>query len=389
MDLYSNRLKIAVIAHGLHAGGGQVVGVNILSSIKEVNKQNEFYFILPNKNSYREIKLEEGGHKTFYYNRRFGHLGRWFFDTFILKPKVIYYKPDIILGLGNLALKKPTAPQAVLVLLPYLFYNYKHLNNISLVDKLQINFICKHFRKQLDETNLIFVQTNTIKKRLLEKFQYSGKIVVIGNAILPFKTNSLMTNDIPRIISDSSDKFKIFYLTRYYPHKGLEFLVDMVDLHRNEFDDIVVIITIESKQGKGAANLLREIKKKRLDKIILNAGPLCREELPLYYNNCDCLFMPTRFESFSSTYLEAMYFDMPILTSNLDFAHEICGDAALYFNPWDISSAKDAIIEIKNDSQLRNFLVIKGKRHLSNIAKRSWDEIACDMVNKLESLGGR
>ncbi len=79
-----------------------------------------------------------------------------------------------------------------------------------------------------------------------------------------------------------------------------------------------------------------------------------------YYLACNALLLPTLLESFSGTYLEAMHFGRPILTSNLDFARDVCDDAALYFDPWDPVAIKDAILKLKDDASLQTELVCRG-----------------------------
>ena len=100
---------------------------------------------------------------------------------------------------------------------------------------------------------------------------------------------------------------------------------------------------------------------------------------------CQALFLPTLLESFSVTYLEAMHFGVPVLTSDLDFARFVCGDAAIYFDPWDPGSIKDAILRLRTDSDLGRELVARGHERLRAEFK-SWDEIAADAVTSLESL---
>jgi len=99
------------------------------------------------------------------------------------------------------------------------------------------------------------------------------------------------------------------------------------------------------------------------------------------------MFLPTFLESFSGTYLEAMHFGLPILTSDLDFAHAVCGDAAIYFDPWNAASIKDAILKLRNNPELSQELVAKGKTRLQTNF-RSWDEIATDVVCLLEQMTG-
>ena len=78
---------------------------------------------------------------------------------------------------------------------------------------------------------------------------------------------------------------------------------------------------------------MRAIESQGLTDRILNLGPVDLEDLPNVYRASDALFLPTLLESFSGTYLEAMHYGLPILTTDLDFARNICRDAALYFDP--------------------------------------------------------
>lgn len=81
-----------------------------------------------------------------------------------------------------------------------------------------------------------------------------------------------------------------------------------------------------------------------------------------------------------------MHFGLPILTSDLDFAREVCGDAALYFDPWSPESLKGAILRLKNHPDLRDNLVEKGHARLSQCFGRTFDDIAVEIKKELESL---
>ena len=54
----------------------------------------------------------------------------------------------------------------------------------------------------------------------------------------------------------------------------------------------------------------------------------------------------------------------PILTSNLDFAKDICDNAAMYFCPTSAEDIADKIIKLSNDKKLYNELVKRGAKRL-------------------------
>jgi len=97
---------------------------------------------------------------------------------------------------------------------------------------------------------------------------------------------------------------------------------------------------------------------------VINTGPVKPDEGPSLYKECDALFLPTLLECFSASYPEAMAMDKPILTTDMAFSRSICGEAALYFKPADPEDAVKKIHTLINDKQLRNSLVLVGRKQL-------------------------
>ena len=54
----------------------------------------------------------------------------------------------------------------------------------------------------------------------------------------------------------------------------------------------------------------------------------------------------------------------PILTTDLPFARDICGAAALYFNPESVEDAAEKIQQLIVDSELRLRLIANGLKRL-------------------------
>lgn len=76
------------------------------------------------------------------------------------------------------------------------------------------------------------------------------------------------------------------------------------------------------------------------------------------------MFLPTLLECFSASYAEAMVMKKPILTSDLGFAHTVCKNAALYFDPDDADDVADKIITLIHSPQLQAELIEKGTSQL-------------------------
>jgi glycosyltransferase involved in cell wall biosynthesis len=126
-------------------------------------------------------------------------------------------------------------------------------------------------------------------------------------------------------------------------------------------------------------------------KLILNLGMTDRivhverasdEELLLFYNFSDVLVFPSSHEGFGWPPLEAMASGCPVITTKNASLPEVCGDACLYVEPFDIHGIAGAIRELLANSTLRAELIAKGKRQ----AKRfSWQNTTSGMLELIRA----
>jgi len=104
-----------------------------------------------------------------------------------------------------------------------------------------------------------------------------------------------------------------------------------------------------------------------------------------HFRNVDGMLMPSLLESFSTTYVEAMATNVPILTSDLDFAHSSCGDVASYFDPFDTKSIKNSIVEFRDNTDLRFDLAKAGAIRVIS-KENTWDDIANIVINEVKRI---
>jgi glycosyltransferase involved in cell wall biosynthesis len=104
------------------------------------------------------------------------------------------------------------------------------------------------------------------------------------------------------------------------------------------------------------------------------------EDLPLFYQNALCFVLPSLYEGFGLPVLEAMKYGCPVITSNVSSLPEAGGDAALYFNPEDISDIAANLRLMITKPQLRKELIKKG---FEQIKKFSWEKTARETLKTL------
>jgi glycosyltransferase involved in cell wall biosynthesis len=91
------------------------------------------------------------------------------------------------------------------------------------------------------------------------------------------------------------------------------------------------------------------------------------------YKNAYIFVFPSLLESFGNAPLEAMACGCPVLASNAPAIPEVCGDAALYFDPYDPQDMADKIKKVLKDDILRKELITKGYQR---VKKYTWEESA-------------
>ncbi|MDX2198868.1 MAG: glycosyltransferase [Phycisphaerae bacterium] len=379
-------MKIAVVGHNLRVAGGLSVGQNVVSALGRIADEHDYYFILPAGVGYENI-AKPSRSSCYYYQRKMGSVGQLLFTEFQLPRLVRAAKPDVIWALGNFGIPNPGVPQAILIQQAYLLYDPKEQKKPTWRISPEIQYVKRCLRNSLPGTKLVFCQTQTMAGRFRKEFAEllnGAEVGVMPNAV----SASIHSTEaaIPPAIRDRADRFILFALTRYYAHKNLEALVDTFVEHREALRGVTLLLTIAAEQAPAAAAILKRIQDEKLEESIVNVGPLPQSELASYYNHSGALILPTLLESFSGTYVEAMRLNCPILTSDMDFAREICGPAAIYFDPWSTADIRDAILRLKGGGgELREKLVAAGRSQLASMPNK-WDDIVGDAIGRVTAL---
>lgn len=376
-------MRVAVLAYNLIGSGALSVGRNIVALLPKLAPQNEYMIWVPEGLGYplhKEFKMV-----TVRPIRRMDLFSRLKYEFCDLPKQVDSFKADVILALGNIGLLKPKCTQAILIHQSHFLYDSKHYGRTLLSERLKIWGVKQWIKCSLRSTKLIFCQTPVMRQKFAEVFHYPlEQIAIAPNAVSEFAKVDKLQIDVPEILK-TKKLFTLFLLAYYNPYKNMEVLVELFRQYPMQLQDVRCIITISPEQNSNAKKILETIKKDGLEEKIVNVGPLKQEDLAGYFCHCDAFFFPTLLESFSGTYLEAMHFGLPILTSDLDFAHYVCDDAAVYFDPWNPQEMVEKILEIKESEELRNHLVQKGIQRISKFFK-SWEQIVSEMLKEIEKL---
>lgn len=117
---------------------------------------------------------------------------------------------------------------------------------------------------------------------------------------------------------------------------------------------------------------------------IIYIGKTDVSECPYLYEQADIMYMPSLLECFTATYPEAMRMEVPIVTTDLEFARGLCGEAACYYSAVDASAAAEAIYKVSTDATFKKSLVEYGKKQLQTYD--NYEQRAEKLIHILEEI---
>ncbi|MDE6339667.1 MAG: glycosyltransferase, partial [Muribaculaceae bacterium] len=203
--------------------------------------------------------------------------------------------------------------------------------------------------------------------------------ILNGKEVFTITNNYNQVFDNPQLWDTSIklpyfDGLTLLTITASYPHKNLEIALKTLDeLHNLEFEkNVRFVFTIKQNQFPNIPDRYKEN--------FVFLGPVTINQCPPIYTQVDIMFQPSLLECFSATYVEAMKMGTPIITTDLGFAHSLCGDAALYYSALDPKDLAQQIIRLGRDKKLADKLINLGKSQLEKFAS------AQTRFNKLISI---
>lgn len=108
-------------------------------------------------------------------------------------------------------------------------------------------------------------------------------------------------------------------------------------------------------------------------------GVLPLPELAQAYQKCGLVFLPTLREASTAVYPEAFHFGRPLITTEIDFARELCGDAAVFVDPYRAGDMAAAIAGLLADPARRDSLIAAGIIQLGRGYPSAADKFAAQL----------
>lgn len=367
-------MKLGIDAKWYFSGppSGQVVVKNLIDEIIEINDSSvELYF--------------------FVYSKDFNNAKR----IFGLKHHIIKV-PNLPNFIANMLYIPAYANRELIDVV--LFQNFGSLLNyrfkalVYIHDVLFLDFPQFFSKKELlyfrlmpllaRKANRIITISQSEKNRLLNHIPFSpSKINVVYHGVNSnFKPlDRIDSKEILRI--DRLYKLPpryILYVGRINIRKNLTNLIQAF----SQLSDLDICLVIVGKIDSKSLPINSLIRTLDLQNRVIVTGQVPEDDLFKLYARATIFCFPSFAEGFGLPPLEAMQCGVPVAVSNRTCLPEVCGDAALYFDPENVDDIANKITMLLSDQNLYNGFVAKGIKHSS---KFSW-RLAASEILRLSKL---
>ncbi len=119
------------------------------------------------------------------------------------------------------------------------------------------------------------------------------------------------------------------------------------------------------------------------ERSVVFTGGLPQTELRYVYAHARAFVFPSSYESFGNPIFEAWASGIPVAVSNVHSFLEIAGDAALFFDPGDVTGIRDKIIQLLSESELSHILIARGAERVKTF---TWEAAVTRTLSLLETV---
>lgn len=211
-----------------------------------------------------------------------------------------------------------------------------------------VNTVYKKLYTRLSPKIQIITDSNAVKFQLIEDWGVPNnrvKTIYPGIDARDYKASqSTIVTDYTKKLER---KFVVGVVCRLSKEKGVEFLIKAIASLTNAIPNIHLVIVGD---GSEKEHLQWIVQTKELEKYVSFVG--FQKNLKSWYPLFDLFVLPsTKKESFGTVLLEAMYFHVPVIATNLGGLPEIIedGKTGILIPPADSQAIAQTILQLKDD----------------------------------------
>lgn len=232
--------------------------------------------------------------------------------------------------------------------------------------------------------------SNSIKEDLKNIFdcpEEKIKVIYSGFDRRLFDVSAVAREKVLEKYGINNDRKYMLFLGTLEPIKNITRLFEAYKLFKEmcakKGNKCVHKLVLAGKRGWLSEEYKQLVKDLEIAKDVIFTGYVIGDELVPLFHNADFFVMPSLYEGFGTTVLEAFATGTPAILSNVSSIPEIAGDAAYLINPLNTQEIAEAMYKFSQDEELKKNFREKG---LKQVEKFNWEKCASQTLDVYKSL---
>ncbi len=227
----------------------------------------------------------------------------------------------------------------------------------------------------------LITDTEFVRQQIISRYEHSPF------KISPSKVTTTLLSVDPLFASPKKPAFAVggdylLYVGNYYPNKNIGRLLKAFKLAQASNPNLELVLTGKADYFQGQLQL--EAQRLGLSNKVIFAGFVSDSELVWLYKHAKAFVFPSLSEGFGLPALEAMSQGTPVLAAHASCLPEVCGEAAVYFDPLDTADMAAKICAVLDDKKQLERLRLAGPEHIKLFSWRRMAEQTLAIYREFE-----
>jgi glycosyltransferase involved in cell wall biosynthesis len=318
---------------------------------------------------------------------------RFFWDQMWLRLLVRRYRADLLISTSDYGMFFTSRPQLLLVR-NALFFSSEYRRRILTKKRLlaRFDYWLRQFlvRTSVRMADKVVTTTAAMMESVARDLPLVREKGTVNPFGAPLEKFQAVSGKLRNTSVDKNDSLRVLYVSEYADYKNVRVLLKALkELRRNWSGRLSATITMDPETFYQFDSVTQQEDHQlstdsEVAECVRFTGGVDYEKIHALYRDADVFAFPSMVESFGHPLVEAMACGVPVVASDIAVHREVCGDAALYFEPSDHHALAARLRQLAESPDLRMQLRERGLEKVQSML--SWSGHVRRLEAQMRSL---